>query len=133
MGQILKRRRELSEKELKVKKNSVVKPTSQELNNMWAMLRTIEELNVQAHANDGHKRSNILYRMQKVKNDLNIKLDRFISFTYEKPIAYNYKIETHEYSKIDKSVQQIIDKLDSVRPPKIEEVEKRKLIFGDFK
>lgn len=131
-GQALKRRRQLAEKEIKVIKSSVVKPTSNEMLEMGQMLNTIHELNKQAHDSDGTRQHNLVRRIQNEKQKLERQLEKFTQFEYEVPVSYHYTTKVYEYDKIDKSVLKIIDELDGIRMVGIEEVEKRKKLFGGF-
>lgn len=132
VGQILKRRRTLAEHEIKVKKKEVVKPTSNELLQMGAMLNNIHDLNRDAHASTDIKQANLVRRIQNEKDKLNRALEVFTQFSYEVPVSHHYVTKVYEYNKIDGSIQKIIDELDSVRMVGIEEIEKRKKLFGDF-
>ncbi|WP_432740925.1 hypothetical protein AAA450_11745 [Staphylococcus equorum] len=133
VAQALKRRRNLSEKEIKVMKQTVVKPTENDLKVMGEGLDNIRAMTEQAHDSSGQRQHNLLHRIQHEKQNLDKVISKYTQFQYEVPVSYHYVTKVFDYNKIDKSVQHVIDELDSIRLPGIEEVEKRKLIFGDFK
>ncbi|MFP5099630.1 hypothetical protein [Staphylococcus equorum] len=133
VAQALKRRRNLAEKEIKVMKQTVVKPTENDLKVMGEGLDNILTMTEQAHKSSGQRQHNLLHRIQREKQNLDKVISKYTQFQYEVPVSYHYVNKVFDYNKIDKSVQHVIDELDSIRLPGIEEVEKRKLIFGDFK
>lgn len=133
VAQALKRRRNLAEKEIKVMKQTVVKPTENDLKVMGEGLDNMRTITEQAHDSSGQKQHNLLYRIQREKQKLDKVISKYTQFQYEMPVSYHYMTKVFEFNKVDKSVQKIINELDSIRLPGIEEVEKRKLIFGDFR
>lgn len=135
LAQALKRKRKLAEKEIRVIKNTVVKPSSSDLASMRQALDNIHDMNFKAHNSAGIKRNNLLHRIQREKQKINNLLFKYTSFKYEIPPKsggdYVFVTEIFEYNKIDKAIASIIDELDNVSLPDVEIVAENKKIFGN--
>lgn len=134
LAQMLKRKHKLAEKEIKVIKNTVVKPNGSDLTSIRQALDNIHDMNLKAHNSAGVRRSNLLHRIQREKQKINNLLFKYTCFKYEVPpdssSEYVFRTVVFEYNKIDKEIANIIEELDNVSLPDVEIVAENKKIFG---